>query len=141
MSSILRHNAENYKIAIRSDGYVLLTDLLEHMNKVKKWKLSEMHIKAEVQLNEKQRYALAEIDGKLMVRAQQGHSLKLVENEELLEAITNPFTYNEVVHGTYYDPMPKIMEGGLNKMKRNHIHFALGTPGANGVISGMRASC
>ena len=100
-----------------------------------------LHIKAEVQLNEKQRYALAEIDGELMIRAQQGHSIKQIENKELLEVITNPFIYNEIVHGTYYEPMPLIMEGGLNRMKRNHMHFALGTPGKAGVISGMRATC
>ena len=33
------------------------------------------------------------------------------------------------------------MEGGLNKMGRNHIHFAIGLPDNSGVISGMRKSC
>ena len=84
---------------------------------------------------------MADIDGELMIRAQQGHTLKKIEDEELLELITNPFAYNEVVHGTYYEPLPLIMKGGLNRMKRNHIHFALGTPGKAGVISGMRATC
>ena len=45
------------------------------------------------------------------------------------------------MHGTYYEPMPLILKGGLNKMARNHMHFALGTPGKAGVISGMRSSC
>ena len=76
-----------------------------------------------------------------MIRAQQGHTTEKVETAELLEKIENPYVYDEIVHGTYYEPMPLIMKGGLNKMKRNHMHFALGTPGKTGVISGMRASC
>mmetsp|Transcript_21258 Transcript_21258/g.20409 ORF Transcript_21258/g.20409 Transcript_21258/m.20409 type:complete len:114 (+) Transcript_21258:399-740(+) len=33
------------------------------------------------------------------------------------------------------------MKTGLNRMARNHIHLAIGRPGKNGVISGMRSSC
>ena len=76
-----------------------------------------------------------------MIRARQGHSDKQVKTEDLLEKVRDPFQFDEVVHGTYYEPMPLIMEGGLNKMARNHIHLAVGTPGKNGVISGMRATC
>lgn len=35
----------------------------------------------------------------------------------------------------------EIAEKGLSKMNRNHIHMAVGLPGADGVISGMRNSC
>lgn len=45
-----------------------------------------------------------------------------------------------VVHGTYKEPLQLIMENGLNKMARNHVHMAVGI-GKNGVISGMRSSC
>jgi len=34
-----------------------------------------------------------------------------------------------------------IAEKGLSKMNRNHIHMAVGLPGADEVISGMRQSC
>ena len=33
------------------------------------------------------------------------------------------------------------MESGLCKMARNNIHMAIGLPGKNEVISGMRNSC
>jgi 2'-phosphotransferase len=46
-----------------------------------------------------------------------------------------------VVHGTYLEAYDKIKETGLNKMGRNHIHMAIGYPGSDGVISGMRGSC
>jgi len=45
-----------------------------------------------------------------------------------------------VIHGTYFEPLPKILEGGLNKMARNHIHMVEGFPGCGDVISGMRSS-
>jgi 2'-phosphotransferase len=64
-----------------------------------------------------------------------------VKTEELLTPITNPFTYDMIVHGTYLQPLPLIMKGGLNKMARNHVHMAVGLPGGDGVISGMRGSC
>jgi len=90
-----------------------------------------------------------------LIRANQGHSIK-VEEEGLLEAITLeselPAT---VVHGTTHRAWPQILSsGGLKKMTRNHVHFASGLPagfepleGANDtqseaqkepVISGMR---
>jgi len=90
-----------------------------------------------------------------LIRANQGHSIK-VEEEGLLEPITLeselPAT---VVHGTTHRAWPQILSsGGLKKMTRNHVHFASGLPagfepleGANDttseaqkepVISGMR---
>ena len=33
------------------------------------------------------------------------------------------------------------MESGLCRMARNHIHMAIGLPGDDGVISGMRQGC
>ena len=80
------------------------------------------------------------IDGQLMIRARQGHSMKDVESEQLLDKLTDAWKYPVVVHGTYREPMPLIMDGGLNRMTRKHLHMAVGMPG-KGVISGMRATC
>lgn len=47
----------------------------------------------------------------------------------------------EILHGTSKDAWEKILHsGGLNRMKRNHIHLAKGRPGSSNVISGMRSS-
>ena len=59
--------------------------------------------------------------------------MEQVQTEELLDKIndawaTKPIDLSEIVHGTYLEPMPYIMKDGLNRMKRNHIHFAIGLP-------------
>ena len=77
----------------------------------------------------------------LYIRAVQGHTIKTINDEELLTEIKDPFKYEEVIHGTYLNCIEAIMKTGLNKMARNHVHMALGLPGKNGVVSGMRASC
>lgn len=95
----------------------------------------------------------------LCIRANQGHSIEGINCEELLtlippEELSN---LNTIVHGTNKDAwVNHIQKEGLNKMKRNHIHFARGLPSTssclassisasastsadeNGVISGMR---
>jgi 2'-phosphotransferase len=94
---------------------------------------------------------------KYLIRANQGHSIK-VEDEGLLEPITlDSELPTIVVHGTTHRAWPLILStGGLKKMTRNHVHFASGLPAgfesledaADGqvessrdpVISGMRNS-
>ena len=65
--------------------------------------------------------------------------------EELLTPITcnfkddyNIFNFDTVVHGTEIKVLKIILEDGLCRMARNHIHMAIGLPEQNGVISGMR---
>jgi 2'-phosphotransferase len=58
-----------------------------------------------------------------------------VEELDLLP-ITDPSQAPEVIHGTYRRFWPSIQKEGLSRMKRNHIHFAPGMPGKDGVISG-----
>lgn len=71
-----------------------------------------------------------------------------MNNEELLERISNSikdkinvFQFNQIVHGTYKQPLKFILQDGLSKMGRTNIHMAVGLPGKNQVISGMRNSC
>ncbi|KAL3474198.1 KptA family-domain-containing protein [Aspergillus californicus] len=65
-----------------------------------------------------------------LIRATQGHSIKTVEAESLLERLTldNPEKLPDtVVHGTYHSTWPMILaSGGLRCMGRNHAHFATG---------------
>ncbi len=54
--------------------------------------------------------------------------------------LTSAAEYPEVIHGTYLKSWKKIEKKGLNRMSRNHIHFAIGRPGSKEVVSGMRSS-
>ncbi|TYH40226.1 hypothetical protein ES332_D12G232200v1 [Gossypium tomentosum] len=42
------------------------------------------------------------------------------------------------VHGTYKRNLESILELGLKRMKRLHVHFSSGLPTDGEVISGMR---
>ncbi|KAJ3034668.1 hypothetical protein HDV00_004807 [Rhizophlyctis rosea] len=58
-----------------------------------------------------------------------------------MEEITSPSQIPVVVHGTYRRFWPSIAREGLKPMSRQHIHFASGKFGEEGVISGMRKTC
>ncbi|GAO46773.1 phosphotransferase KptA/Tpt1 [Saitoella complicata NRRL Y-17804] len=141
LSYILRHGAAKEGLEMREDGYVILKDILARP-KFKNVTFEEIqHI---VETNDKKRYALlpptdlqqSSPEG-WMIRANQGHTLQ-VESLELSE-ITEPLPI--CVHGTTKKPWEAIKQEGLSKMKRNHIHLAVGKFGEEGVISGMRKSC
>lgn len=80
----------------------------------------------------------------LCIRANQGHSMPGVDAHALLQQLTpEQLTgLTTIVHGTFDDAWSAIQKsGGLSRMNRNHIHFASGLLGEDGVISGMRKSC
>lgn len=45
------------------------------------------------------------------------------------------------VHGTYKKNLESILEGGLKRMKRLHVHFSCGLPTDGEVISGKIFHC
>lgn len=116
------------------DGYILVDDILQRKDFKK---VDEKLIKEIVSSNDKQRFALKTENGKLYIKANQGHTMKNVEVEleELKEAP------KVVIHGTYSEFLEAIQKEGLCKMSRQHIHMATGLPGKDGVISGMRKTC
>ncbi|KYQ91636.1 hypothetical protein DLAC_07409 [Tieghemostelium lacteum] len=143
LSWILRHGALAEKLPIQNDGFVKITDLLANRNF--KGVTIEM-IKHVVDTNDKKRYYMELVNGEMMIRANQGHTLKEVDNVELRKVNTvndipviPPATHSMVIHGTYKKHLVSILEKGLNKMDRNMIHFAIGDNG--GVTSGMRNGC
>ena len=77
----------------------------------------------------------------LLIRANQGHTMKHVKDAELLRRVHDASEVPVCVHGTYlaaWQGATGIAQVGLSRMRRNHVHFAVGLPGASGVISGMR---
>lgn len=89
-----------------------------------------------VDTNDKKRYELTLLDGEYFIRASQGHSLKTVENKDLLEEVKEIST--PVIHGTNLEAWKSIQTQGLSTMTRNHIHFAIGLPDDPNVSSGIR---
>ncbi|CAD8079613.1 unnamed protein product [Paramecium primaurelia] len=139
MSYLLRHGAQKEGIPIRQDGFVLVQDLLNWPT-MAKLKANLQSIRNVVDNNDKKRFELKEIDGQLYIRCVQGHTIEINE-EELLEKIVDPQQFPVIVHGTYFKAWDLIKDTGLNRMARQHIHFAVGLPGDDAVISGMRNTC
>ena len=69
-----------------------------------------------VATNNKQRYEFS--DDMKFIRARQGHSIKV--NVELAEAIPPHVLY----HGTPKENLPSILDKGICKMSRNHVHLS-----------------
>ncbi|KAI3800461.1 hypothetical protein L1987_28552 [Smallanthus sonchifolius] len=91
LTSILRHTAPQLNLNMRSDGYVKVQDLLRLTLKtfanVPINSHTVDHIKEAVKRDNKQRFSLLEENGELLIRANQGHTVTLVETESLLKPI------------------------------------------------------
>ncbi|CAO3688497.1 unnamed protein product [Rhizopus stolonifer] len=119
LSFALRHGALKKNLNISSDGFVLLDDVL----KLSEFKgITYPEIKYIVDHNDKRRYELIEKENQLYIRATQGHSLKIVQADKLLEKLETVST--PIIHGTGFKAWSLIKTEGLSKMGRNHIHFA-----------------
>lgn len=108
MSYLLRHEPEDLKMD--KNGYVLVTDLL------KKLKISLQDLEEIISENDKKRFAFN--NSKDMVRASQGHSVKV---DLQLKAERPP---RSLYHGTTEENYPKIMKTGLDKVKRLQVHLS-----------------
>ncbi|ODQ78439.1 hypothetical protein BABINDRAFT_168183 [Babjeviella inositovora NRRL Y-12698] len=150
LSYLLRHAAQAHGLSVDENGYIPLPEILSH-NRVRSHQATLADIQRVVADCDKQRFTLKKAQGgaddnaaSYIICANQGHSMKVVTNDaESLKPLTKKEDFpSAVIHGTTKDKLPFILQsGGLSRMTRNHIHFAKGLPGADGVISGMRKNC
>ncbi|XP_030468468.1 uncharacterized protein LOC115687138 [Syzygium oleosum] len=142
LTRILRHMSAELNLNMRSDGYVKAQDLLQLNIKTFANVQLRAHtvdeIKEAVRRDNKQRFSLLEENGELLIRANQGHTVKTVESESLLEPILSAEEVSVCVHGTYKKSLQSILDSGLKRMQRLHVHFSSGLPTNGEVISGMR---
>ncbi|XP_067011659.1 tRNA 2'-phosphotransferase 1 [Anabrus simplex] len=140
LSWLLRHGAVKEGLPISVDGYVEVSEILNHKSLRNRYTIED--IQRVVDENDKKRFTLTSCTetGRLKIKANQGHSIQAVSDDSLTP-ITHPTEVSAVIHGTYFKFWDKIRTEGLSRMSRLHIHFAPGEPGDNQVISGMRASC
>ncbi|KAL8670412.1 MAG: hypothetical protein Q9168_005041, partial [Polycauliona sp. 1 TL-2023] len=145
MAYVLRHGAEKEKLKLDESGYINCEDLL-------KWhRLRSLHVtfpelQTIVDTNAKKRFALIPTPSSTqpssnpsdyLIRASQGHSIAIA-SENLLTSLSpdDPACPEEVVHGTSSPSWDAIKKsGGLKRMGRRHVHFALGLPNAKGSAS------
>ncbi|XP_028272305.1 tRNA 2'-phosphotransferase 1 [Parambassis ranga] len=140
MSYVLRHGASKMGLQLSSDGFLFVEELLAHPQ-FRSYSLDD--IERVVATNDKQRFKLQSHpeDGRLQIRANQGHSVEVIDLELKRVLTGSPDCPAEAVHGSYLRNWSSIQQQGLSRMKRTHIHLAPGLPGEDGVISGMRRDC
>lgn len=131
LSKILRHQAVNRNIKIDQGGWIKLDEIMK-LNEFKNINFDEiMYI---VENNNKKRFSLETRNGKMYIRANQGHSINNIKDDLLLKEITETDYIDNVVHSTFIKNYSSIKTNGLSKMGRNHIHFAK----SKNVSSGIR---
>ena len=114
LSMILRHKPETIGIKLDSHGWVNVDELIDKMSKRK-------HINKEileyiVEHDDKQRYSFNE--DKTMIRANQGHSIKV--DVELEEKEPPAILY----HGTATKFVEGIEKEGLKHQNRLYVHLS-----------------
>lgn len=136
MAYILRHGAEYERLLSAKNGYLPIQVLINDA-RLRKLKATREDVAQIVMCDKKSRFHI--IDGGDHIRANQGHSLQSVLVN--MKEITNPVDVPVAVHGTHWEAWDHIERQGLSVMRRQHIHFASGTPEQGDVISGMRSTC
>lgn len=141
LSYLLRHGAEKSNLNISKTGFVSVNQIIS-LPQSRNYKLDEETIRKIVDTNDKKRFELSKSEnGELLIRACQGHSIKNLDETQMMTEIIDANEYPIIVHGTYFVNWNKIKIEGLKTMNRNHVHFAIGYPQDQQVISGMRKSC
>lgn len=140
LSWLLRHGAEEEGLTFLPGGFLPVSSVLAN-RKFKSLKVTFSEIQEVVAADQKQRYTLQRdpdhpdadesVAEAWLIRANQGHSVKLQDDETLLRPLTKESGNlpEMAVHGTTHAAWPLIVaSGGLKPMKRNHVHFASGLP-------------
>jgi putative RNA 2'-phosphotransferase len=128
LSLILRHEPETVGVTMDKNGWVSVSELLEKAN------LTQAQLDAVFELqarpDDKKRFMLNE-DG-THIRAKQGHNNRLGLDLQFDEVEPPHILY----HGTATVRVCSIMETGINRGERHHVHMSQSTSTANEV--GMR---
>lgn len=140
LSFALRHGANQMGLHMNADGFLYVEDLLAHPQ-FRSFSLED--VERVVATNDKQRFKLRPHpeNKRLQIRANQGHSVQVIDLDLRAVQAGSSNCPVEAVHGSYLRHWPSIRAQGLSRMNRTHIHLARGLPGEDGVISGMRTDC
>ena len=115
LSKHLRHKPDALGIRLEPGGWADV-DILIQAFANKGFELTRETLETVVTNNDKQRFSFNEDSSK--IRANQGHS---VEVDLELEPQTPPVI---LFHGTASDRVTSILENGIQKMNRHHVHLS-----------------
>jgi putative RNA 2'-phosphotransferase len=118
LSKHLRHAPADIGLTLRDGGWVPVAELLAAVKR-HGFPITEDELAHVVAGSDKQRFAFDETG--TLIRANQGHS---VEVDLQLEPTTPPAV---LYHGTAERNAPVILQDGLLKMKRHHVHLSVDT--------------
>jgi putative RNA 2'-phosphotransferase len=116
LSYVLRHNPDHLNIQLDDQGWTDVQALLQQLN-AQKENIDFDILKQVVDTNSKKRFSFNE--DLTRIRASQGHS---VEVELGYTAQKPPAT---LFHGTTEKNVAIILEKGLAKMSRHHVHLSV----------------
>ncbi|BBD59059.1 phosphotransferase KptA/Tpt1 [Nostoc sp. HK-01] len=115
LSKYLRHQPESLGITLAPGGWVAVDELLaacaEH-----KFPITPQELAAVVATNDKQRFSFDSTGN--LIRANQGHSVEI--DLQLLPSVPPDLLY----HGTGHKAVESILQTGLSKMSRHHVHLS-----------------
>ncbi|MBD2495015.1 RNA 2'-phosphotransferase [Nostoc sp. FACHB-280] len=115
LSKYLRHQPESLGIKLAPGGWVAVEELLAACAK-HKFPITRQELTAVVATNDKQRFSFDSTG--TLIRANQGHSVEV--DLQLLPAVPPDVLY----HGTGHKAVESILQTGLNKMSRHHVHLS-----------------
>lgn len=115
LSLILRHQPEILGIQISENGWASTQEIIEKMTQ-RGMSIDLATIRKVVSENDKQRFKLSEDNSR--IRANQGHSIEVAMG---FESLPPPMI---LYHGTARKNLESIMELGLLKAARQHVHLS-----------------
>jgi putative RNA 2'-phosphotransferase len=115
LSYVLRHNPAQIGIVLNEEGWTAVDTLL-HQLQAHGYTISFALLQQIVQNNSKQRFSFN--DDNSYIRANQGHSVAI--NAHWPQATPPSLLY----HGTGSQYVDAIMQEGLQKRSRHHVHLS-----------------
>jgi putative RNA 2'-phosphotransferase len=115
LSRHLRHQPDRIGITLEPGGWVKVDELLIACKR-NQFNISRQELELVVEQNDKKRFSFDETG--TYIRANQGHS---VEVDLQLESQIPP---DVLYHGTGSKSLESILEQGLLKMSRHHVHLS-----------------
>ncbi|NET72188.1 MAG: RNA 2'-phosphotransferase [Sphaerospermopsis sp. SIO1G2] len=115
LSKHLRHTPEKIGLKLSPGGWVSVNELLIACAK-NKFTITLEELKEVVNTNDKKRFSFDETFS--LIRANQGHS---VEIDLQLQPIVPP---DKLYHGTGRSSVKSILQTGISKMSRHHVHLS-----------------